>query len=146
MTSRIFFDTNVLVYALGDPRVDLADPRPARAEELLEQGGVVSVQVLNEYADAASRKLKLSWPKIADSLRLVEMLCGRARAINSETQLTALAFSDRYGFRIFDSMILASALEAGCSTVYSEDLQHGQIIEGLRIENPFRSNWPAPDR
>lgn len=139
MTSSIFFDTNVLVYALGDPRVDLADPRPDRAEELLERGGVVSVQVLNEYADAASRKLKLSWPKIAESLRLVEMLCGRARDLTVETQETALALSQRYGFRIYDSMILASALEAGCTAVYSEDLQHGQIIEGLRIENPFRS-------
>ncbi len=139
MTSSIFFDTNVLVYALGDPRVDLADPRPDRAEELLERGGVVSVQVLNEYADAASRKLKLSWPKIAESLRLVEMLCGRARDLTVETQETALALSQRYGFRIYDSMILASALEAGCTAVYSEDLQHCQIIEGLRIENPFRS-------
>ncbi len=137
MTSNIFFDTNVLVYALGEPRITPLDPRPDQATELLERGGIVSVQVMNEYADTANRKLKLSWEKIAASIGLVEMLCGRARSITFETQQTALALSVRYGFRIYDSMILASALEAGCSTVYTEDLQHGQIVEGLHIENPF---------
>lgn len=137
MTSSVFFDTNVLVYALGDPRVGPSDPRPDRATELLEQGGVISVQILNEYADAASRKLKLSWQKIVLSLSVVEMLCGRARSITADTQRTALALSARYSFRIYDSMIVAAALEAGCKTVYSEDLQHGQVIDGLRIENPF---------
>jgi predicted nucleic acid-binding protein len=137
MTSSAFFDTDVLVYALGDPRIGPADRRPDRASALLGQGGVVSVQVWNEYAGAASRRLKLDWEKIAASIGLVEMLCGRALSITFDTQQTALALSQRYGFRIYDSMILASALEAGCTTVYSEDLQHGQTIEGLRIENPF---------
>jgi len=49
----------------------------------------------------------------------------------------AFGFSARYGFRIYDSLIVVSALEAGCTTLYTEDLQHGQVIEGLRIENPF---------
>ncbi len=137
MTNSVFFDTNVLVYALGDPRVGPSDPRPDKATELLERGGVVSVQVLNEYADAANRRLRLSWQKIAHSLSIVELLCGRARSITADIQQTALNLSARYGYRIYDSMILAAALEAGCTTVYSEDLQHGQVIEGLRIENPF---------
>ncbi|HVZ84772.1 MAG TPA: PIN domain-containing protein [Terracidiphilus sp.] len=137
MTSSVFFDTNILVYALGDPRIGSSDPRPDRAMQLLEHGGLVSIQVLNEYTDAASRKLKLTWPQIAGSLHFVEMLCGRALPLTLELHQTALAIAAHYNLRIYDAMIVASALDARCTTLYTEDLQHGQLIEGLRIENPF---------
>jgi predicted nucleic acid-binding protein len=61
----------------------------------------------------------------------------RATPLTQETHAAALAISKRYGFRIYDSLIVASAINAGCSTLLTEDLQHGQVIDGLRIENPF---------
>ena len=138
MTSKAFLDTNILVYALGDPRVGAGDSRPDRALELLLQGGAVSVQVLNEYVDTANRKLKFDWQKITSSLAQVELLCGSAVSLTQRTHKNAVRIARRYGFRIYDAMIVASALEAGCAVLYSEDLQHGQAIEGLRVENPFR--------
>ena len=113
------------------------DPRTVKAEELLSVGGVVSVQVLNEFADVASWKLKMKWEAIAGSLELIDALCGRAIPLTAETSRAAVGISTRHGFRIYDALILAAAIESGCSTLLTEDLQHGQVVEGVRIENPF---------
>jgi len=137
MTTRAFFDTNVLLYAFDIQRGTALDLRADKAEEILSSGGVVSVQVLNEFVDVASRKSKLSWEKIADLLQVIETLCGRAIPLTVETQTVAFDISKRYGFRIYDSLILAAAMQAGCTTVYSEDMQHGQVVDGVRIVNPF---------
>jgi predicted nucleic acid-binding protein len=137
MTTKAFFDTNVLLYAFDIQRGTALDIRADRAEDILSHGGVVSVQVLNEFVDVASRKSKLSWDKIADLLQVIEALCGRALPLTAETHTVAIDISKRYGFRIYDSLILAAAMQAGCTTVYTEDMQHGQVVEGVRIVNPF---------
>lgn len=137
MTARPFLDTNVLLYSLDVQRGTSRDLRANKAEQILGEGGIVSVQVLNEFCDVASRKLKFSWETIADFLEVFDSLCGRAVPLTVESHSMAIAISKRYGYRIYDSHIVASAINAGCTTLLTEDLQHGQVIDGLRIENPF---------
>ena len=127
-----FFDTNVLLYLLsGDAS------KAERAESLVVVGGVISVQVLNEFASVASRKLGMSWAEIREVLETIRAVC-RVEPISLETHDRGFALCERYGFSIYDSMILASALLAGCDLVFTEDLQDGQCIDGrLTVRNPF---------
>lgn len=133
MSDRPFFDTNVLVYALH-----AADSRNKTAQSLLASGGITSVQSLNEFVSVVRRKLGMPWPEVLEAIAAIETLCPSPQAITLKTHKRALQIAERYGYRIFDSLILASAFEAGCRTLYSEDLQDGQAIEGLMIRNPFR--------
>jgi predicted nucleic acid-binding protein len=131
--AKVFFDTNVLLYLLS------ADPAKAdRAEELLARGGVVSVQVLNEFTAGASRKIAMSYGEIRDALAPIRTICSVA-PLTIEMHDRALEITERYGFSIYDATIVAAALSAGCDTLYSEDLQDGQVIEKLTIRNPFLS-------
>ncbi|SRR6056297_3350815 len=132
--ARAFFDTNVLLYLLSSD-ASKAD----RAETLVATGGTISIQVLNEFASVASRKLGMSWVEIREVLETIRAVC-RVESLSLETHDLGLTFSGRYGFSIYDSMILASALRADCQVVFTEDLQHGQVIEDrLKIINPFSS-------
>jgi predicted nucleic acid-binding protein len=137
MINKDFFDTNVLLYALDIRRGTARDLRADKAEEILCRGGIVSVQVLNEFYDVASRKFNLNSEKIAELLQVVEAFCGRAIPLTAETHTSAVDITRRHAFRIYDSLILAAAIQAGCTTVYTENMQHGQVIEGVRIVNPF---------
>jgi len=130
--SRPFLDSCVLLYSLS-----LNDPRAAIAEDILASGGILSVQVLNEFAAVARRKLNLSWSEVREALAAIQALCGAPLPVSLETHEAALQIAERYGYQIYDSLILAAALQAGCDVLYSEDMQHGQIIESLRIHNPF---------
>ena len=127
-----FFDTSIVLYLLsGD------DKKADRAEGLLAGGGAISVQVLNEFAAVATRKLGLSIAEAREVLTAVREVCV-THAVTEDSHEHGLAVAERYGFALFDSMLIAAALLAGCSTFYSEDLQHRQLIEGrLRIVNPF---------
>jgi predicted nucleic acid-binding protein len=129
-----FFDSNVLVYlASGDAA------KADRAEALIIAGGAVSVQVLNEVANVARRKMRLTWSEAHALLTpLRELLT--VHPLTVEIHATGLALAERYGLSIWDAMIAASALHAGCDTLWSEDLQDGLAIQGgLRVVNPFRS-------
>ncbi len=131
---EVFLDTNVLLYLLSG---DAA--KANRAEELIAAGGVISVQVLNEFASVASRKLGMSWAEIREVLETVRSIC-RVEPISLETHDRGLAVAERYGFSVYDSMILASALLADCTMLFTEDLQDGQRIDGrLTVRNPFRT-------
>jgi predicted nucleic acid-binding protein len=127
-----FFDTNVLLYLMS------ADETKAnRAEQCLAQGGVISVQVLNEFTSVASRKLNLSYAEIRDFLTNIRAMVP-VEPLSLATHDLALALADRYGFSFYDALIVSSALLAGCECLYTEDLQHGQIIEQrLIVNNPF---------
>jgi predicted nucleic acid-binding protein len=128
----VFFDTNVLLYLLSE---DAA--KADRAEALLANGGVISVQVLNEFASVASRKLGLSWPEIHEILDTIRQLC-RVDPLLLETHERGLAISERYGFSIYDALIVGAALIADCDLLLTEDLQDGQRIDDrLQIKNPF---------
>jgi predicted nucleic acid-binding protein len=128
-----FFDTNVLAYlASGDTA------KADRAEAALAAGGSISVQVLNELANVARRKMQMSWD---ETHALLDMLRGllTVHPLTTEIHEAGLRLAERYGFSIYDAMIAASALQAGCDTLWSEDMQHGMALdEGLRIVNPFR--------
>ena len=131
--AKTLFDTNVLLYLLS------ADAAKAdRAEELLAGGGIVSVQVLNEFAAVASRKLGMPWSEIRDALGPIRAIC-EVESISVETHDRAVEIAERYRFLIYDATIIAAALKVGCNTLYSEDFQPGQRIEKLTILNPFSS-------
>jgi len=135
MSGEYFFDTTVLIYAVAQN-----DPRAATAEELLANGGTVSIQVLNEFVSVARRKLRMPWENIVEALAAVRVLCAAPVAITVDTHDAALRIAQRYGFHIYDSLIVAAAIEAGCTTLYSEDMQHNQTIGSLTVRNPFRSS------
>ena len=134
MAAKIFFDTNILIYAVAKN-----DPRASRAEELLAGGGLISVQSLNEFAAVARRKLGMSWKATREFLDLICVLCPDPVPISLDTHKVALRVADKYSYSIYDALILAAALEAGCRTLHSEDLQDGQVInQQLTIRNLFR--------
>jgi predicted nucleic acid-binding protein len=134
MNGKAFFDTDVLIYAALKN-----DPRSDSAERLLASGGVTSVQVLNELVSVARRKFQMSWTDIRVMLRWVRFLCPNVLSTTTGTHEKAVEIAHRYGYVIYDSLIVASSLEAKCTVLYSEDLQHGQVIEELlTIRNPFR--------
>ena len=127
-----FFDTNILLYLLS---ADVA--KADTAEELVSQGGHLSVQVLNEFAAVATRKLGLALVEIREFLLPLRTVCQIA-PLTTETHDLGLSIAERYRLSIYDAMIAASALIAGCKTLYSEDLQHDLLIERkLRVRNPF---------
>jgi predicted nucleic acid-binding protein len=133
MSDKTFFDTNVLVYVVGQK-----DDRTAKAEALVARGGVVSVQVLNELASVARRKLGMSWDEIGEALAAVRMLCPSPLSLTVDTHDAGLRIAAKYGYQVYDALIAAAALEADCTTLYSEDFQDGQVIEGrLTVRNPF---------
>lgn len=128
-----FLDTNVLVY-LAAADVDKAD----RAEQLLREGGVVSVQVMNELANVLRRKLHFPWAEAHEFLSLIGSLAS-VRPLTVQIHGRGLEIAERYTLSIYDAMIVASALEAGCETLWSEDMHDGLTIDGgVLVVNPFR--------
>jgi predicted nucleic acid-binding protein len=129
-----FFDTNVLLY-VASGNTTKAD----RAEELIGAGGTISVQVLNEIANVARRKMAMSWTDTRAFLSMIRGLLP-AEPITIDVHETGLALAERHGLSIYDAMIAASALHADCDPLWSEDMQHGSVLDNrLRIVNPFRA-------
>jgi predicted nucleic acid-binding protein len=137
MNAEAFLDTNILLYAIARN-----DPRTTTAEVLLAAGGMISVQVLNEFVAVARRKLGLSWDEIAEALSAIRTLCGPVEPVTIETHEAALRIAERHGYHVYDASIIAAALRAQCRILYSEDMQDGQRIDGLTIRNPFGSKVP----
>jgi predicted nucleic acid-binding protein len=126
-----FFDTNILLYLLSADAV-----KAERAEALLARGGVVSVQVLNEFASVASRKLAMTVSEIREILSTIRAVC-IVKPLDIETHELGLDMAERYRFSIYDGLIVAAAARASCTILYTEDLGQGQMIEMLQIRNPF---------
>lgn len=135
MSAKAFFDTTILVYAFAQD----AHKTPI-AEELLSSGGVISVHVLNEFVAVARRKLGMSWAETTDAVAAIRSLCEPPVAITIDVHEEALRIAQRYKYHIYDSLVLAAALQANCTTLYSEDMHHGQKIDLLTIHNPFGPN------
>lgn len=129
-----FIDSNVLIYLAS------ADPAKAGvAERMVMAGGTISVQVLNEVANVARRKMDLSWPETHELLSTLRGLLAVV-PLDMEIHEAGLRLAERYRLSIWDSMIVAAALNAGCDTLWSEDMQHGVVLDGrLAISNPFRA-------
>lgn len=131
--ARAFLDTNVLVYAFSD------DPRARAAETLLAEGHDTGVQVLNEFTNIARRKLGMEWPEVSEALAAIRVICRAIHPIDLPTHEQAIILAAEHGFSIYDALIVAAALRAGCAVLHSEDMQHGRMIGSLRINNPFGS-------
>ena len=133
MSAKAFLDTNVPLYLLSE------DQRKADiSESLVSAGGVVSVQVLNEFASVALRKHALSIDEVKTVLAAVRANC-EVVPLTIETHELGLRLVQRYSFSLYDAMIVAAASLTGATVLYSEDMQDGMAIEGgFKISNPFR--------
>lgn len=132
MPDRAFFDTNILVYAFSG-----GDRRQATALKLLLSGGTVGVQTLNEFVNVATQKLRTPWPEAVLWLQTIQQLCPSAIPVTMSVHHEALRIAQTCGYHIYDALMLAAAREASCTVFYSEDMQHGHTLDGLRIQNPF---------
>jgi predicted nucleic acid-binding protein len=132
MNVKPFLDTNILIYAFASN-----DPRSEKAEALLAAGGIISIQVLNEFVNVSRRKLRREWPEIEEALSLLRTILDPPIPITIEVHETAVGLARDYEFSFYDSLIIAAANRAGCRILYSEDMQDGQIIEGVTFRNPF---------
>ena len=131
--SAEFVDTNIVLYSLSDD-----EDKREKALSILSEQPALSLQVLNEAANVMRRKLGFEITAIREVL-LRWLGESRVHPLAPSTLLSALAIAARYGFSHYDSLIIAAALESGCTTLYSEDLQHGQVIDQrLTVVNPFR--------
>jgi predicted nucleic acid-binding protein len=133
---RAFFDTNILVYAFSIEH----GAQQVIAFSLLSDGGTVGVQTLNEYANVLTGKLKKSWHDAIVFLDAVQGMCSQPIPVTLSVHQRGLDIAGKTGYHIYDSMMLAAALEAECTIFYTEDLHDGQVIEGLTIRNPFRKH------
>lgn len=132
MNHKVFIDTNVILYLLS------ADTRKAdRAEAILADGGIISVQVLNEAAAVCLRKLQMPWPEIEEFLVAVRSNC-QVENLGLETHDLGLHLAKQNQLSIYDAMIVSAAKRAGAEILLSEDMQHQQVIDGIRVVDPFR--------
>lgn len=129
---RAFFDTNVLVYSVGED-----EEMAALAVARLRDGGVISVQVLNEMVAVLRGKLRQSWEVVDAALEGVEDLRLEIVPITIDAHRAAVEIASRHDIHIYDATIIACALEAGCDTLWTEDLTDGQRFGGLTVRNPF---------
>lgn len=127
-----FFDSNTLLY-LASQEPDKA----ARIRAVINEGGVINVQVLNEITNVMRRKFLSPWSRIEKFLLMVSHLLD-VQPLTKDINTAGRRIAERYGLAVYDSFIAAAALESGCDTLWSEDMQHGLIIDDkLRITNPF---------
>jgi predicted nucleic acid-binding protein len=129
--TEAFFDTNILLYLMSSDSA-----KANRAEEIIALGGTISVQVLNEFASTAIRKLGMEVGDIRRILSTIRRVC-TVNPLDVDTHDLGLDLVERYAFPVYDGLIVAAAIRAKCRTLYTEDLQHGQRIGGLVIRNPF---------
>ena len=132
MNAKPFLDTNILVYAFASN-----DPRSKLAEDLLAAGGVISIQVLNEFVNVSRRKLAREWVEIEDALSVLRTILDPPIALTIELHEAAIRLARDHRFPFYDSLIIAAAIRAGCSILYSEDMQDGQTVDGVTVLNPF---------
>ena len=129
-----FLDTNILLYNLStDPR------RSGRVEQLIRDGGTISVQVLNELANVAIRKMALGWDELQTYLETIRQLLAVV-PLDLPTHVEGMRLCQRYNLPLYDGMIVSAAMLAGCDILWTEDMQHGLTIDDrLQIRNPFIS-------
>lgn len=128
---KAFLDSNILIYAYS------TDVRRSRALAIVAAGGVISAQVLNEFTNVLRNKQRQEWPIIEAVIRSVHFQFPDIVPLTADTHATALALARDHGLAFYDALIVAAAIEAGCDTLWSEDMQHGRVIGPLTIRDPF---------
>ena len=127
-----FFDTNILFYTISDEQ-----PKAAVARSMLADGGTISVQVLNELVNVGRKKMAMDWDEVDRMLGPIQ-LAVRVVDLTMAIHESGLRIARRYQLALYDAMIVAAALDAGCETLWSEDMQDGLVVgERLTIRNPF---------
>ncbi len=130
--TRAFFDTNILVYAFDE------DARGFAASQLIDAGGAISVQCLNELANVLSRKRRWNLDQVMRATRAMMLRCPSIIVLTPNLHSLGLSLAERYRLSIYDGMIVSAALTAECDTLYSEDMHQGLVVDGrLRVVNPF---------
>lgn len=140
MSAKYFLDTNVLVYTFDETAPD----KQERARQLVETAlltgdGVISYQVIQEFLNVATRKFKQPL-SLADASLYLEHVLNPLCEVPSSSELfgAGLVVANRFRLSFYDSLIVAAAQRSSCKVLYSEDLQHGQVLAGLEVVNPFR--------
>ena len=133
MPDLLTLDTNIAIYAFSK------DAKAEIAREILSVSNFVSVQLLNEYANTAIRKRRLSWPEINADLAVILRTVPIIRTLNLDANREAARLAERYRLSFYDALMLAVSIAGGARTIYSEDMQHDLLVDGtLRIIDPFR--------
>ncbi len=141
MSAKYFLDTNILVYSFDHA----SPPKQKIARRLIDDAieddkGVISSQVVQEFLNVATRKFAVKLNRRDIHMFLEDVLLPLCVVFpNPKTYARSLDISEETGFSFYDSMIIAQAQEAGCGVIYSEDLQHGRTLQGLKIIDPFKS-------
>lgn len=130
MRTDVAFDTNVLLYLAGN------DAKADRAFALLTDGGIVTAVVLTEAARVARKKWRWDWSTTNDLLRTIRSNTA-CLPLSCDAEVRGLWYAERYKLQVFDALIIASAVLAGCTTLWSEDMHNGLLIDGLTVRNPF---------
>jgi predicted nucleic acid-binding protein len=127
----VFFDTNILVYA------QQSGEKAETARALLNEGGVINVQVLNEFASVMSRKFRKPWPDVEDALADVLELVEDVLPMTFDTHRQGVQLAAAHSISIYDALIIAAARDGGCEVLYSEDLQYPRRFGEMEVVNPF---------
>jgi predicted nucleic acid-binding protein len=128
---RAFLDTNIVIYAQQQ------NAKGEIARQLLAKGGVISVQVLNEFASVSQRKLGRNWQEISDAISDLLAITEAPVILTLDLHMAARSLAERHTLSFYDALIIAAALEAGCDTLLSEDMQNGRRFGKLTIADPF---------
>jgi len=139
MSDRVFLDTNIIVYSFSPVSGFKNEVSNKLIKSAFDQNsGCISYQVIQEFLNVATTKFKTPLSKKECDRILIELLDPMCSIYPSlDLYLSAIEIKDRYKYGFYDSLVIGSALEAQCSILYSEDLQHNQEIEGLSIINPY---------
>lgn len=141
MKDKVFFDTNILIYTIDYKFPDKQTVSVKLIQESIINGsGYISTQCLQEFFNASTKKLNCTK---SDAKTFVEDFSSSfdVQNITPSLILKAIDISIKHQFSFWDSLILSSAVNCGCSILYSEDLSDGQIIEGVKIINPFHKEF-----
>lgn len=137
MTARTFVDTNVLVYAVDQNEAGKRQAAIGAVAALSPGVGVVSAQVLQEFYVTATRKIVDPLTHLEAAREVGRLARFRVVPHDAALVLSAIDLRERAGISLWDALIVRAASSAGCERVLTEDLSHGQLIDGVRVENPF---------
>jgi predicted nucleic acid-binding protein len=129
--AKPFIDSNVVLYLFSSDTV-----KADRAESLLQSGGLISVQVLNEVASVCLRKLKMTWEDIDAVLKTLKSSC-EVLPVTLASHEKAVGLAKRFQISLYDANIVATAILCGADTLFSEDMQNGMSMESVTVVHPF---------
>ena len=139
MNDKFFLDTNIFIYSFDEGAPEKRDRSRQLINLALQSGnGSISIQVMQEFLNAATRKFSTPMT-LKDSQRYLRQVLNPLCQVYTDLPLleNGLNIQDETGYSFYDSLILAAAIKANCAVLYSEDLHHGQIVKGVKIANPY---------